>query len=167
MVFEHKKVYSWAGMERKVSAQKVGEHLEAIEQRDGAVTKESFLESARPIVSPMHPLFEWDDEKAAEKYRLQQSNQIINSLRIEVVNASGDEQEARYLSAYVNIENRGNGKAQFINIQSAMGQEETKDQVFANALRDLRWLQNKYGNFVWFAPIAEQIALFLDEQEGE
>lgn len=166
MVFQEKRIYSWNGPQRKVSAQKVGEHLEEIEQRDGTVTKEAFLESARPSDSPMHPLFEWNDKKAAEKWRLQQSNQIINCLLVEVVDESGDEPEVRTLNAYVNIEKRGNGKASFINIRSAASNAETRDHVIDNALRDLRWIQRKYDDFLWFSSISASIDDFIAEQDG-
>ena len=65
MVYE----YSWSGYEQKVSAQIVGEHLKTLEAKHGRVTRELLLDSAKDKESPVHSLFEWDDTKAAEKFR--------------------------------------------------------------------------------------------------
>lgn len=67
------KKYSYKHGKTGASAQTVGETLERIEKRDGAVTKEAFLEESRPEDSPTHAMFEWNDGIAAEKYRLEQS----------------------------------------------------------------------------------------------
>lgn len=147
----------------KTSAQTVGEHLEDLEQKHGSITKQMFLDSARPEESPIHDLFEWDDQKAAEKWRLQQANIIINSLRIEVVTENN---ETTRINAFVNTEKRGNGKASFINIQSAMSNDKTRDHVLRDALRDLEWLRRKYDKFQWFSQIAQSIDTFIAEQKG-
>lgn len=163
MVYQTKRKYSWGGIPMKTSAQAVGEHLENLEQKHGAITKQLFLDSARPEESPMHGLFEWDDQRAAEKWRLQQANIIINSLRIDVVSENN---ETVKLNAFVNTEKRGNGKASFINIQKAMSAEDTRTHVLQDALRDLEWIRRKYDKFQWFSQVAQSIDDFILEQKG-
>lgn len=46
------------------------------------VTPEEVLEKARNEKTELHKCFEWDDDVAAEKYRLQQARQIIQLLVI-------------------------------------------------------------------------------------
>lgn len=60
----------------KANAQKVYEEI-----GERRVTPEEVLEQARNNVdSELHKCFEWDDSKAAEKFRLSQARQIIQFL---------------------------------------------------------------------------------------
>jgi len=52
---------------------------ELYEQRDD-LTPAEVLEDARPKGSPLHPLFEWNDKKASEAYRLDQARELIRSV---------------------------------------------------------------------------------------
>lgn len=56
-------------------AQKVYEEI-----GDTQVTPAEIVEKAKDETSELHKCFEWDDEKAAEKYRLQQARMVINLL---------------------------------------------------------------------------------------
>ena len=58
----------------------VTEGLSTLASRDGRVTPESFLELATPEVSPLHHLFEWDDDVAAMEHRLHQARQIVRTV---------------------------------------------------------------------------------------
>lgn len=61
--------------------------LSTLEQlrEDGAVGPEQLVERAKPVESPIHNLFEWDDTAAGEKYRLEQARLYI--ARVEYVPA--------------------------------------------------------------------------------
>ena len=45
--------------------------------RDGGAEPKVVVNEARPDDAPLHPAFEWDDEKAAERFRESQARQII------------------------------------------------------------------------------------------
>ena len=77
----YQKEYSWK-VSHGVPAQIAGEVMEKIEQRDGKLTKEAFLEESRPVDSPTHSCFEWDDGIAAEKFRLEQARHTINDIQV-------------------------------------------------------------------------------------
>jgi hypothetical protein len=51
--------------------------------REGDLSPERVVEEAESKDSPLHGLFEWDDEKAAHAHRLQQARSLIRSVRIE------------------------------------------------------------------------------------
>jgi hypothetical protein len=163
MVYQPKRHYSWGGRNQKVSAQLVGEHFEKLEAKYGAVTKENFLQSATPEDSPMHKLFEWDNEKAAGLYRLQQANVIINSIRVEV---KTDDKEIKHINAYVNTEPSGNGNAQFISIHKAMSDTQTKEHVISEVIKDLNYIKSKYERFLWFADVVDTINKFIENNKA-
>ena len=61
--------YKWRIPAFKVDADTVGEIFEQIEERDGILSASAVVDEARPEASPIHACFEWDDAKAAERYR--------------------------------------------------------------------------------------------------
>ena len=158
MIYQPKHKYVWGGRAYSVSAQKVGEHLEMLEAQYGAVTRENFLESAAPEDSPFHKLFEWNDEKAAGLYRLQQSTQIINAVCIEVETDMGG---IKKVDAYVNVKERGAEKAQYVNITTAMSQKDTRDTALKNAMLEMSWFRKKYESQKWYAQLKQPIEQFL------
>jgi hypothetical protein len=55
-----------------------------IYKRDGEVKPSVLVDEARPVESPAHKAFEWNDEKAGQEYRLMQARQWIRRVRITV-----------------------------------------------------------------------------------
>jgi hypothetical protein len=90
--------FSWTPSARyKADPQAVGEELERIRERDGGITVEAMLQSAKEEESALHPLCTWDDSVASDKWRKHELRQIPRSLqRIEL------DQKPR--SAYVHIQ---------------------------------------------------------------
>lgn len=151
MVFLSKS-YAWGtGAQYSVPADVVGRTLESIEERDGKITKESFLEESRPLNAPTHALFEWDDEKAAEKYRLVQSGRVINNL---VVKLETNENDVPLLArAVVNVAPEGLKRASYISTTLAFQTESGRDVVLKHALRELETFKNKYSNLEELAEV--------------
>ena len=140
MVYEKK--YSWrAG--KSVSAQVAGEVMEKIEKRDGTLTKEAFLEESRPIDSPTHNLFEWDDAVASEKYRLYQSRIAIQDIVVTVVRKD----EPKKVHAFVNVVAGKHNNAQYTSVDVAMEDETKRNAVLQNALDELKAFEEKYKEY--------------------
>lgn len=79
--------YSWRKDDAfDVAAQAVGERLaEIAEAAEGALHPRDVVADARRDTSPLHPLFEWDDRKAAVAHRLTQAREVIASIVVHVV----------------------------------------------------------------------------------
>ena len=50
-------------------------------QRDNKLTPQTVVDEARPVDSPLHPYFEWDDNVAAHHWRLEQARHLIKSVK--------------------------------------------------------------------------------------
>lgn len=60
--------------------------LKAISSKNnGRLTPKDVVDAARPPSSPLHPFFEWDDETAAESWRIETARELIRSVRVEIV----------------------------------------------------------------------------------
>src|SRR5690348_15271357 len=49
-----------------------------------SLTPDNVINEAEKKSSPLHPFFEWDDTKAANKFRLQQARSLISDFEITV-----------------------------------------------------------------------------------
>lgn len=65
----------------KADAQKCYEEVQSLEE----ITVENVLEKGRDESSELHKCFTWDNDEAAEKYRLIQARDIIRSFVIEQI----------------------------------------------------------------------------------
>ena len=153
-------VYQWKVPLYKVPAQIAGEHIQKLADEHGEVTPMILLEDARPEGSVLHPCYEWDDTKAAEKYRLHQSKLIIANLTVVSIN---DSEEIRPTNAFVTINER-NERASYVSVVQALSNKETKEQVIRNAKAELNMFKQKYQNLVDLSKLLKD---FLSELELE
>src|SRR4051812_1463795 len=58
-------------------------------------TPAEVVDAARDDESPIHDYFEWDDVVAAEEHRRQQAREMVRSIEIRVIGASGTVHETR------------------------------------------------------------------------
>ncbi len=71
-----------AGARYSVAADVAGAELERIQNQRGVIEPRVVVEESRPEAAPLHPVFEWDDDKAAENYRTWQARSLIKSVRV-------------------------------------------------------------------------------------
>ena len=175
MVYKTKKHYRWNAYQYKVSAETAGSVMEQIERERGSVDKESFLEASRPEDSPTHAIFEWDDSVAAEKYRLTQSAECIRNIRIEIEEVPTQEVQLKLklsdadeepqkpnkytARAFVNTtDSVGARPGRYESFEKVMSDKDKRFVAINNALREFKWLLNKYDFISEFEPIAESVA---------
>lgn len=63
----------------------IGERISALAKaHKGRIPEDELLREAQENASPLHEFFEWDDKKAAERYRSQQARSLLNGLKVTV-----------------------------------------------------------------------------------
>jgi hypothetical protein len=145
MVLNRRNDYSWfKGYFASVDANVVGAICEKIEDRDGAVTRDALLEEAKDPDSPIHGLLEWNNDIAANNWRLDTCRKIITDLRV-VVNVEGPDEEPKVLSAYVQIEREDTThKAIYANVVDALTDEESRASILKRMYRDMQSFVDRY-----------------------
>ena len=153
---ENKKNYSWKYGNR-FDPNMVGEQFEAIEKRDGTLTKSAIVDAARSENNPMHEMFEWNDAVAGELYRENQAGYYIRTLEVHIVpvgNPNGKPIDAR---AYVNVEpvnEKGpERKGTFMNVRSAIDNQDTYRIILDRAKNQLRIFREQYKNIKELEPV--------------
>ena len=130
-------VYEWKDGTRKsrLNAQKVGERLSTIHSKHGIVTAALVVNDAQKKNSPLHNGFEWDDQEAAEAYRLHQARNIINAIVVSHPTSEGDE---RMIRAFVHL------GADYEDIELVLNIAEKRDALLAQAFVELETARRKY-----------------------
>lgn len=85
--------YTWkSGSRIKADAQKCGELYERLSATEEGLTARTLLDANRPESAPLHSEYEWDDEQAADNWRLHQSRHFINSIAVVAIAAESNEE---------------------------------------------------------------------------
>lgn len=116
-----------------VDAQTAGNELQRIYERDGVIEPETVVLESQTPSAPLHSCFEWDDEKAAHKYRITQAQNIIRAI---VVVDEAKQPETR---AFVNVQR------EYHPVSVVVRNPEKREILLQNALNELRWFERKYN----------------------
>lgn len=130
--------YAWRpGKHFAVDAQQFGEFVESLPDK----RPESIVDAARNPKSVAHPLFEWNDSRAAQEFRLVQARSLYGSLEVDVIIYSRDKPVVHRVRAIVN-----SGRREYDPIEVAFSTPEKRDYILAEALRQLRALKRRYSS---------------------
>lgn len=149
--------FKYEGRSYGVSAQKAGERLKEIENRDGLITPQAVVEDARPEDSLLHPVFEWDDEKAAEAYRIHQAGNFIRCI---VVAPEKENEVKEPVKLFINTnptDDRQKRIGAYINFRSAMENPESRSVILSNAKHEMLLFKKKYSQLTELSKVFKAI----------
>ena len=139
-----KMVYQWKSNARiKVNADLAGKMCEEIESKVG-LTARSLLDANREEGTLLHDEFEWDNEIAAEEYRLQQARHIINCLCIKP-----ETKENKPIRAFFKIMD----SESYENINVIITNEDKHQRLLQTALNELNAFKIKYRQLNELKPL--------------
>lgn len=137
-------VYQWktiAGI--KADANEAGKQFEELEKTVG-VNPQTVLDANRAEDAPLHNEFEWDNNTAAENYRLQQAGQLIRMLCIKPTIESKDSTPIR---AFIRTEEN------YESLNVVLNAQDKRKYMLDAALKELRAFQAKYKALKELKPI--------------
>ena len=143
-------VYRWKpGARIKINARVAGQELERIRTKhNGRLTADDVLKEARSKASPLHGAFEWSDTKAAQQFRLQQAQYLVRSIEITVVQSKTKTSNVR---AFVNV--KRDQDRSYTSIAHAMSDKELREQVVAQAWKELQEWRGRYETLSEFSKV--------------
>ena len=96
----------------------------------GTLTPDAVVKDAKSVSSPLHTHFEWDDDVAANKFRLDQARRLIRSVRVDV------EIDEIVVSTvrYVHDPEAGDGEQGYVEAASLRGDVDLAREALANEL---------------------------------
>lgn len=137
-----KTIYRWKeGSSFGGDAQEVGEYLDRLKRKNkGHLRTEDVFEAAKDPSAPIHRYFEWDGEKAIEKYGRYIARQLSASLETEVV-VTGEKKEA--VRAFVNVV--AGGDQYYTTMPEAMSDAEAAEYLVRKVTRQLVKIREEYA----------------------
>lgn len=125
--------------------------LQRIAEANGGVLRpEVVVSEARPADSPLHRHFQWDDDKAADAYRIHQARQLI---RVAVAYSQvGNNQVACrvFVSLTPDREEDGGG---YRVLSAVLSDEDMRRQLLADAKKEMRIFKDRYDQLVELADV--------------
>ena len=134
------------------------------EKHDGVLKAEDVIEAARPVKSPLHSKFTWDDSEAAAKYRLIEARELIRTT-IQYIDVSGEQQPFRvFCSLTPDRENDGGG---YREVSAVLSNKTFREQLIADALAEMKAFQDRYAKIKALAGVIREIKKVLADRESE
>jgi hypothetical protein len=113
-------------------------------ENDGILKPEDVVEAARPKDSPLHSQFEWSNTEAANKWRIHQARNLIR-VTVEWLNVPGKAEPVEirpFVSLTPDRKNEGGGYRDTLVV---LRSKESREQLLADALAELRAIEDKYA----------------------
>lgn len=129
-----------------VDAQTAGNELQRIYERDGVIDPETVVQESQTPSAPLHSCFEWDDEKAAHKYRVSQAQGIIRAIV-----AVDEEKKQPETRAFVSVQR------EYHPISVVIKTPEKREILLKSALDELRWFEKKYKSLQELSSVFDAI----------
>lgn len=146
-------IYEWRSDSRfPIGAQIAAERLNKLRKQAGEITPRVVVDDAANSRSPLHPCFEWDDEKAADNYRLTQARKLIGSIVVAQIDEQPMNLETR---AFVHI--TAGDAARYEPVEVAMASESMRHEVLERARREIKLWRARYHAYEEFADLVMRI----------
>lgn len=118
----------------------------------GELTPQLVVDDARPVGSPLHNRFEWNDEVAGEQYRLVQAQKLIRSVRISVESpVTGEKFFVREFTS--NTEAGDTATGRYTPTEEIVTDDQALKLLLLEFQREIEDLKKRYGHLEQFADL--------------
>lgn len=138
------------------------DQLQAVYDERGKLTPQIVLDVARDPGHPLHGRFEWRDDVAAERYRVEQARQLIRSVR--VVYKPADEKNAQVLGRAFHAVRDSEEEYVYEPAEKVAADPVLSKLVLADMEREWRTLRRRYQHFAEFRDL---VRADLSEMESD
>jgi putative cell wall-binding protein len=149
------KTYSWIPGSRfgkNLNPTLIGAELEKlIASNHQKLVAENVVETAKNPANPLHPVFEWDDTKAAIAHRISQAQHLLRSVQVTIVTNKGQEITTRM--TVTTERHKQPGKHYYSTTEYALSNEELRAQVLRQALLELAAFRRRYAELSELAQV--------------
>lgn len=147
-------IYQWRADSRySIGANIAAERLGKIRKQNGEITPRGVVDDAVDPQSPLHPCFEWNDDKAADAHRLSQARKLIGSIVV-AERIGDDERISSEVRAFVHITA---DSLRYEPIEIAMRDIEMREEILTRAWDEIKIWQKRYAAYEEFAELMDVI----------
>jgi hypothetical protein len=139
-------VYKWKEgahyAPEKFNPQVIGEHLDGLQAKRGQLTPRLVVEDAKRKTSPTHGIFTWNNDEAAQQYRLAQARQLLRSITV-VVSVQKDGRDSDITSRAFVVVTKPEGRV-YEPVSVALKDADMRAELLTQATRELGSFRKKY-----------------------
>ena len=143
----------------------VGKVLAEHYREHGKLDGESLVEAAAQSDHPLHSRFTWDDTEAARRYRIEQANQIIRSVRVRVVTPGDGKHPPREVKvrAFVSTRNMdAHDETRYMPMRDVITDDSRRAVLEARMHEDFRAFRRRWSQFKDFE---DMVLGYLTEED--
>lgn len=129
-----------------------------IYDRDGKLTQEQVVAEATDPSSPLHTHFEWNDDVAAHRWRLNQASELIRKSEVHLV----IDERTFTVRAIPHIEGQG-----YTPIHVAMRTKPLRTQLMVSLQRDIDRMIARYERYDFAAGIVKDLRAWRERMESD
>lgn len=148
--------------------------LALYEAHDGMLSAREVVEAARDNASPLHDEFEWDDDMAAEQYRLAQAGMLIRRVKLTIIKMHP---KTKKVTAEITRQFQANPSPQsgsrergFDTIEEMLSDASKREALLAMVVKEMQSYRRRYAQLseladVWAA--IDSADASLGSEKGE
>lgn len=116
----------------------------------GGLSAHVVLDEARKKRSPLHDHFEWDNDIAAEKFRLEQAKYLLRAVVVEVE----VDNKPTFIRAFHAVkDNEDDEFKTYYPLKTILSDEDKRQQVIEYALSEMEGWRTRYHQYSQLQPI--------------
>lgn len=121
-----------------------GKELDRIaEENDGQLKPADVLEIAKDKENPLHNYFEWNNNKAAERHRIEQARHLLNHITVVIKYDHKQREQKAFFS--VNSTPKENQKNKiYVTMERVLSEPELREQILVEAIEEIEYWQERY-----------------------
>lgn len=151
-------VYKWIIPVYPVDAQIAGTELEKITEKRGSLKPSYVVEESMDENATLHKCFEWDDEKAADKYRQHQAQDLIRNIAVVKIDQV---EPARPIRAFISFKKDN----EFVSIVNVMNNSDLFENLIESAMKELENFRRKYATLEFLSELMSGIDKSIDKYQ--
>lgn len=160
--------YQWrkASQVPRAWAPTFGERVDWLEKRLGRPPRPGdILEDAEDKDSPIHHMFDWDDEEAAMKFRRIQAGVMLTALvvKVEIVKGKVVEQVEMPVRVALNHTRKAGG-AERPHISDVLNSREMRGQILERAADELLSIERRYAYLKELSRVFQEVDVVIDKK---
>jgi vacuolar-type H+-ATPase subunit H len=153
-------VFKWKdGSRRSGNAQKVGEELMKIKEKEGNIQAEAVVKRAASKRSPLHSQFNWDNDSAAHQHRLEQARSLIRSIVSITPENRGED-----VPVFTAVSGEKPNTSVYIPLDEGLAHQPTREEILGRAKAELRAFRRKYAKLKELSAVFDVIDDLIDER---
>ena len=157
---DSKMIYKWTIPVYPVDAQTAGIELENIAKKRGSLKPSYVVEESADNGAVLHKCFEWDNEKAADKYRQRQAQDLIrNIVTVKIDNI----EPLKPVRAFVNVRQ----EQEYVSVISVLHNPELRKNMLESAIKELEAFRFKYESLTTLSELMSDIDRNIQKYKGE